>query len=69
MHVPILVDESVPLCRDTSDLKREVLGLFAACTKEDVTLNNYITRSKFFGCVGCSWSLLGVCCIGLGLSI
>ncbi|CAK9090615.1 unnamed protein product [Durusdinium trenchii] len=26
--------------------KNEVMGLFAQCTKDDVTLNNYLTRSK-----------------------
>ena len=30
--------------------KNEVMGLFAQCTQDDVTLNNYLTRSKILKC-------------------
>ncbi len=35
--------------RPCDKLKESVTKLFASCTKDDVTLNNYITRSKLFG--------------------
>ena len=34
------------LASSLDDKKKEIMTLFAACTKSDVTLNNYITRSK-----------------------
>lgn len=36
-------------CRPNEELKKDVIGLFTSCTKDDVTLNNYITRSRIFG--------------------
>lgn len=41
LELPLLA-----LARSAEELKVEVMGLFSKCTKEDVTLNNYITRSK-----------------------
>ena len=32
--------------RDLEKLKNEVMGCFAQCTKDDVTLNNYIVRAR-----------------------
>lgn len=31
---------------DDAKLKKEILDIFSKTTKEDVTLNNYITRSR-----------------------
>ena len=32
--------------RSLVDKKKEVMSLFTQCTKDDVTMNNYLTRSK-----------------------
>lgn len=37
------------LSRQMADLKDEVLKGFTQCTKDDVTLNNYISRSRTLG--------------------
>ena len=31
--------------------KSEVMQLFAQCTKEDVSLNNFLSRARSFFCV------------------
>ena len=31
--------------------KHEVMSLFSKCTKDDVSLNNYLQRSKTFDCM------------------
>ena len=37
--------------RTNEQLKKDVMVLYTTCTKDDVTLNNYITRSKIFECI------------------
>lgn len=41
----------VPLTREMAKLKEDVLATFAQCTKDDVTINNYISRSRILGLV------------------
>ena len=41
-----MIGKPAYLRTDADKLKREVLSLFASSTKDDVTLNNYITRSR-----------------------
>jgi len=37
---------SLGLASSLDNKKQEIMTDFAACTKADVTLNNYLTRSK-----------------------
>ena len=41
-------------CRDLEAAKKHVMGLFASITKDDVTLNNYLSRSKTFVKIICA---------------
>ena len=36
-------------CRNLEDNKNKIMTLFVKCTKEDVALNNYVTRARNFG--------------------
>ena len=45
------------LTRGLDEKKKNIMNLFAACTKTDVTLNNYITRSKNLESIQFMWQL------------